>query len=147
MQTDILQTWFFQQSPGEVWEYLTRPELIEQWLTQNDFQPVVGHKFQFTSKPKNDGDKPSHAYCQVLELIPYKLLSYSWRKGTSDKEISVDSVVTWTLTPKNSGTELKLKHGGFKLLEDFMAHENGWKVCLNRMTALLNSPANASTNA
>lgn len=32
MQEEIRQTWFFKQSPGEVWEYLTKPELIEQWL-------------------------------------------------------------------------------------------------------------------
>src|SRR5271155_3782506 len=106
MQKDILQTWFFKQPPGEVWEYLTKPELIEQWLMKCDFKPVTGHKFQFINKSKID------AYCQVLEIIPHKLLSYSWRKGKSENEITVDSVVTWTLADKNGGTELQLQHNG-----------------------------------
>jgi uncharacterized protein YndB with AHSA1/START domain len=146
MQKDIHQTWFFQQHPSEVWEYLTKPELIEQWLTKNDFQPVVGHKFQFISSPTADGDQPNHAYCQVLEIIPLNRLSYSWRKGPKEEEITVDSVVTWTLTGKDGGTELQLQHAGFLLLEDSVAHDNGWNYCLNRMTELINSPSHADAN-
>ena len=91
-----------------------------------DFKPVAGHKFQFINKAKID------AYCQVLEVVPHKLLSYSWRKGKSENEITVDSVVTWKLTPKNGGTELQLHHTGFTLLEDTMAHAKGWNFCMNR---------------
>ena len=32
MKKEIQQTWHFKQSPQEVWEYLTEPELIEQWM-------------------------------------------------------------------------------------------------------------------
>ncbi len=141
MQNNILQTWFFQQPPGEVWEYLTKPELIEQWLMKNDFKPVAGHKFQFINKSKID------AYCQVLEIVPHKLLSYSWRKGISEKDVTVDSVVTWTLTGKNGGTELQLQHNGFTLPEDTIAHTKGWNYCVNRMTELINSSSNADTNS
>ena len=49
MQKEIKQSRHFNQSPQEVWEYLTKPELIEQWLGKTDFQPVVGHKFRFIS--------------------------------------------------------------------------------------------------
>ena len=147
MQKDILKTWFFQQSPSEVWEYLTKSELIEQWLTKNDFKPIVGHKFQFISSPKTAGDKPSHAYCEVLEIIPQKLLSYSWRKGINENEIAVDSVVVWKLMDKDGGTELQLQHNGFKIIEDAIAHDNGWNYCLNRMIQLINSSSHANTNA
>jgi uncharacterized protein YndB with AHSA1/START domain len=147
MKKDILQTWFFQQPPSEVWEYLTKPELIEQWLTKNDFKPVVGHKFQFISSSKDGSNKPNNAYCQVLEIIPPKLLSYSWRKGINEKEFTVDSVVTWTLSDKNGGTELQLQHNGFTLLEDSTAHSNGWNFCLNKMTELINSSSNANAYA
>jgi uncharacterized protein YndB with AHSA1/START domain len=140
MQKDVLKTWFFKQSPGEVWEYLTRPELIEQWLMKSDFKPVVGQKFQFINKGKID------AYCQVLEIVPHELLSYSWRKGINEKEITVDSVVTWTLTGKNGGTELQLQHSGFTLLKDYTDHNNGWDYCMNRMITLINSPSDANTN-
>jgi uncharacterized protein YndB with AHSA1/START domain len=29
MQKDIVQSWFFPQPPGKVWEYLTKAELLE----------------------------------------------------------------------------------------------------------------------
>jgi uncharacterized protein YndB with AHSA1/START domain len=141
MQKDVFKTWFFQQSPSEVWNYLTKPELIEQWLMKCDFQPVVGQKFQFINKSKID------AYCQVLEIIPLKKLSYSWRKGKSEDEITVDSVVTWTLTDKDGGTELQLRHNGFITVDDYNAHSAGWDYCMNRMIENINSSYNAATNA
>ena len=54
MQREIKQTWQFTQSPQEVWEYLTQPELLEQWLGETDFQPIVGHKFRFFSPCSSD---------------------------------------------------------------------------------------------
>ena len=147
MQKEIKQTWHFNQPPQEVWEYLTKPELIEQWLAKTDFKPVMGQKFQFTNSCKTDDNKPDYTYCQVLEIIPHKLLSYSWRKGTNEKEITVDSVVTWTLTDKNGETELQLQHNGFTLIEDTIVHSNGWNECLNKITELLNASTNANTNS
>jgi len=141
MQREVKHTWFFNQSLQEVWEYLTKPELLEQWLMKSNFEPVAGRKFQFINKDKID------AYCQVLEVIPPSLLSYSWRKGISENEITVDSVVTWTLIDKNGGTELKLVHNGFQLLDDAIKHEKGWDYCMNRMMELINTSTNAHTNA
>ena len=37
--------------PEKIWRALTEGQLIEQWLMKNDFQPVVGHRFQFRSTP------------------------------------------------------------------------------------------------
>ncbi len=47
MKQGISQKWFFQKSPKEVWDYLTKPELLAEWLIENDFKPVARHKFQF----------------------------------------------------------------------------------------------------
>jgi uncharacterized protein YndB with AHSA1/START domain len=33
--------------PEKIWRALTQGPLIEEWLMQNDFQPVVGHSFNF----------------------------------------------------------------------------------------------------
>lgn len=140
MQKDIKQAWFFHQPPGEVWEYLTKPELIEQWLAKTDFKPVVGQKFYFKNNCDPDNGKTYYTYCRVLEIIPYQLLSYSWQKGTAENEITIDSVVTWTLAIKNGGTELKLVHHGFTLLEDILAHTHGWNECLDKIIQLINSP-------
>jgi uncharacterized protein YndB with AHSA1/START domain len=147
MENEIKQTWHFDQSPEAVWEYLTKPELIEQWLAKTDFKPVVGQKFRFTNSCETDDGKAHYTYCEVLEIIPHRLLSYSWQQGPNEKEITVDSVVTWTLTGKNGGTELHLQHNGFTLLEEVLAHTDGWNACLNKITELINSSSHARTNA
>jgi len=77
MQKEIKQTWHFKQSPQEVWEYLTKPGLIEQWLMKTNFKPIAGHKFQFTFAPKPDSKYEGAVNCEVLELKPFTKLSYS----------------------------------------------------------------------
>ena len=139
MQKEIRQTWFFKQSPKEVWDYLTKPELLAIWLMETDFKPVVGHKFRFTCSVVN--------YCEVLEVQPYERLSYSWQTNSLTTGHPFDSKVVWTLTPKNNGTVLQLVHDGFTALEDAMAHNEGWIKCGNRITQLSNPLINERTNA
>jgi len=131
MQTEIRQSWFFSQSQREVWEYLTKPELIEQWLSKTDFKPVPGHKFHFADK------SGKIIYCQVLEIELFTRLSYSWQYLSAKDGERVDSTVVWTLVPKDNGTELQLQHDGFTFLEDLTAHSNGWDTCLRRFEGLL----------
>lgn len=137
MQKEIKHTWYFNQSPEEVWEYLTKPILIEQWLMKTDFQPVKGHKFQFTFVPKSDSKYDGIVNCEVLEITPFKKLSYSWNGGTLDKSRKFISTVNWTLVPKDTGTELQLQHDGFTMLEDILTHTNGWISCLKRFEELI----------
>lgn len=137
MQKEIKHTWYFNQSPEEVWEYLTKPELLEQWLMKTDFQPVKGHKFQFTFVPKSDSKYDGIVNCEVLEITPFKKLSYSWNGGTLDKSRKFISTVNWTLVPKDTGTELQLQHDGFTMLEDILTHTNGWISCLKRFEELI----------
>ena len=137
MQKEIKQTWQFSQSPQEVWEYLTKPELIEQWLMKNTFKPVKGHKFQFTFIAKPEAKYIGVVDCEVLEIIPFAKLSYTWNGSTQDKSRNYNSVVVWTLTPNNNGTELQLNHDGFTVMEDILTHSNGWNGCLNKMEKLL----------
>jgi len=133
MQKEITQTRFFPQPPQEVWEYLTKPELMELWLMRSDFQPVVGHKFRFTHVPKNESSYAGIIEGEVLEVIPVARLSYSWNGRTKDRSRAFNSNVVWTLTPKGNGTELQLQHNGFTLQEDSDAHDTGWSVCLLRL--------------
>lgn len=130
MGKEILQTWFFRQSPEEVWDYLTKPELLALWLMETDFKPIVGHKFRFVCSVVN--------YCEVLEVMPCKKLAYSWQTNSLKTGKPFDSKVAWTLTPKNGGTELQLVHNGFTALEDAVAHQEGWIRCGDRIIQLSN---------
>src|SRR5215831_4697525 len=114
MAKSITHTFFFPHKPSVVWEYLTKPELIAQWLMETDFQPVVGYEFRFFSKPASQIGFDGIVYCTVLEVVPHKRLSYSWKFGPGDGKITLDSRVQWTLTEKDQGTSLFLEHSGFK---------------------------------
>lgn len=146
MKKEIKQTWHFKQSPQEVWEYLTKPELIEQWLMKSNFKPILGHKFQFTFAPKPDSKYVDAVHCEVLELKPFTNLSYSWNGSTKDKR-NFTSIVEWTLVSKDNGTELHLRHHGLEVLEDIFNHSSGWDICLNRFKELINKIKNENTNS
>lgn len=141
MQEEIKHTWHFDQLPQQVWEYLTKAELIEQWLSKTDFQPIAGYKFRFIDK------SGKNVYCQVLEIKPFVKLSYSWQINSAKDNNPLNSKVVWTLVPKENGTELQLVHTGFMVLEDIVAHKNGWNTCLTKFKELLNTIKNDSTNA
>src|SRR5580693_3038320 len=147
MQKEIKQTWHFNQSPQEVWEYLTKPELNEQWLMKNDFRPVVGHKFCFSHSVSGKNAYSGIINCEVLEVIPFSRLSNAWNGGMKDGSRNYNSVVSWTLVPNENGTELQLQHDGFTMLEDITAHTSGWNSCVNKMAAQLNTSAHANTSA
>jgi uncharacterized protein YndB with AHSA1/START domain len=92
--------------PEKIWRALTQPHLIQEWLMENDFNPLVGHRFNLrrTSKP----DVNIVVDCQVLVVEPNKTLSYTW------SAFDLESVVTWTLTPTSTGTQLRMEQSGFR---------------------------------
>src|SRR5688572_20582834 len=100
MTRNIKHQFFYPHPPEVVWEYLTRSDLMEQWLMKNDFQPVVGLDFTFRTGavPALDFDGTFH--CRVLEIVPNRKLSYSWNAGPGGGEIMMESVVTWILEGK-----------------------------------------------
>jgi uncharacterized protein YndB with AHSA1/START domain len=138
MEKEIKQTWQFNQPAKEVWEYLTRPELIEQWLMKTDFKPLVGHLFTFSYTPKPGSPYDGTVNCEVLEVKPFTRLSYTWNGGLTNSVRTFNSTIVWTLVSKGSGTELQLNHSGFTVLEDVLAHTSGWKACLQRFEDHIN---------
>ena len=93
--------------PAEkLWRALTQPHLIEEWLMKNDFKPVAGHRFNLRRDPKPDVSVVID--CEVLEVEPNRMLSYTW------DAFGLESVVTFTLTPTDTGTLLRVEQAGFR---------------------------------
>jgi uncharacterized protein YndB with AHSA1/START domain len=95
----------FPHPPEKLWRALTENPLITQWLMKNDFEPMVGRKFQFRSEPVPNWDGVID--CEVLVVDQLKRLSYTW------STLGLDSVVLFTLTPAEGGTHLRMEHSGF----------------------------------
>jgi len=150
MTKSINHQFFFPHPPATVWEYLTKPELMELWLMKNDFQPIIGLDFQFRTGPIPSLDFDGIFYCKVLELVPFKKLSYSWKSGPGEGEITLDSVVVWKLQPKDNGTELFLEHSGFAKKENLNFYNglmHGWLEKFDKIAKLLNAAQHGNTNA
>ena len=139
MIKQIKHTYFYAHPPQVVWDYLTKPELMEQWLMKNNFEPVVGHNFTFNTNPIPNFDFDGIFYCKVLEIVPLKKLTYSWKSGPGNGQISVDSLVFWTLTATENGTELLLEHTGFKEanLSICTAMDAGWLGNIQKIDKLI----------
>ena len=150
MKKSINHQFFFPHPPEAVWEYLTKPELMAQWLMKNDFQPIVGLDFQFRTGPIPSLDFDGIFYCKVLEIVPFKKLSYSWKSGPGEGKITLDSIVIWKLEPKDKGTEVFLEHSGFSKKENLDFYNgllHGWVEKLQNIDKLLNTAQNGPTNA
>jgi uncharacterized protein YndB with AHSA1/START domain len=94
--------------PEKIWRALTQPHLIEEWLMKNDFSPDVGHRFNLR------GDWGGTLDCEVLAVEPNSRLSYSWDFAHEDAAFNLKSVVTFTLTPTNTGSHLRMEQTGFR---------------------------------
>jgi uncharacterized protein YndB with AHSA1/START domain len=120
---------FYAQSPAAVWKALTDPKLLAQWWAPGNIRALVGHHFDLDMG--SFGKQP----CEVLEVEPEKLLKYKFGIG------NLDTVITWTLTPENAGTRLKLTHDRFDMQSPIgrQASEGmkaGWPNVLQRLEAV-----------
>ncbi len=102
--------------PEKVWRALTEGHLIEEWLMKNDFEPVVGHRFNLRADW-------GAVDCQVMAVEPNKRLSYTW------EAYGLESVVTWTLTPMSTGTNLRMEQSGFRpdQQQAYQGAKGGWQ--------------------
>ncbi len=130
---------FMPHSTKKIWRALTETTLIEQWLMQTDFQAVVGQKFQLRrpSMPGWDGI----TNCEVISLEPQQKLVYTWNP-TGDRGIDeLKTLVTWTLTPVDGGTVLRMEQSGFTASQADAqgGAEYGWTMFIGNLERLLNT--------
>ncbi|MBO6636913.1 MAG: SRPBCC domain-containing protein [Roseitalea sp.] len=116
----------FAHPPEKVWRALTQPELIADWLMQNDFRLEIGHAFSFSAEW-------GEIDCRVEEVEFQKVLSYTW------SAFDVATVVTFTLEPTTKGTLLRMEQSGF-LRDQKQAlggAKGGWTAFLNNLQTTL----------
>jgi uncharacterized protein YndB with AHSA1/START domain len=127
MKRDVKLVVDYPYPPERVWRAITDSRVLAEWLMENDFQPRLGHRFQFKTKPRPGFD--GIIDCEVTELDPPRRLAYTWHGG------ALRTTVTWTLTPTPEGTRLRLEHKGFDGLRGLLISlmlGAGWKKKLRR---------------
>lgn len=106
---DLVFTRTYNHSPERVWRALTDPKALARWLMANDFEPRVGHRFQFKTDPAPGFN--GIVDCEVLAVEPPRFLSYTWIGGP------IDTVISFTLEPITRGTRMEVKQSGFNGLK------------------------------
>ena len=105
---------------------------------QNDFEPVVGHKFTFRSAPQGGWNGVTD--CVVLIVEPPTRLAYSWNASGEQAENGLKTIVTWTLTPTEGGAHVRMEQSGFRAEDNafYQGAGYGWQrmvAALERVTA------------
>jgi len=149
MMTRTIHQEFFYPNPVEdVWDFLTKPDLLAQWLMPNDFKPVVGHDFSFRTKPIPQLNLNGIMICKVVTVEPLMELSYTWKGGPAEGILGFDTLVVWKLDQKEDGTILRLEHSGFHEVNNFdlfLAMLSGWSANLKKMRDRLDAVVGGAT--
>jgi uncharacterized protein YndB with AHSA1/START domain len=119
-------------SPEKVWRALTEPDLMAEWLL-----PVIGFELEpgaaFTFKTQAYPGWDGTVNCRLLEIEAGRKISYTWTVPF------LDTVVTFTLNPTDSGTRLLMVQSGFKpdQQQAFGGSRYGWRMMGGKLVDLL----------
>jgi uncharacterized protein YndB with AHSA1/START domain len=121
-------------SPEKVWRALTDPALLAEWLlpvVEQDLALEPGATFTLKAQPQPGWDGIVNG--RFVEIETHKKLSYTWKVG------ELDTVVTFALTPTDSGTRLSLVQSGFKphQKQNWGGARYGWKLMGGKLVELL----------
>jgi uncharacterized protein YndB with AHSA1/START domain len=125
----------FSYPAEKLWRALTQPHLIAEWLMKNDFQPIIGHGFNFRADPQPGWNGVID--CEVLVVEPNRTLSYTWAGG--EGELAIKSVVTFSLEAKGAGTLLRMEQTGFRpeQKQNYHGAKYGWQHFFGRLEQVL----------
>jgi uncharacterized protein YndB with AHSA1/START domain len=121
----------FGHPPEKLWRALTESPLLAQWLLNNDFEPVVGKKFQFRREAVQDWNGVID--CEVLIAEPMRQLSYTWGAR------GMETVVLFKLTAVEGGTHLRMEQSGFdpEREANYKGAQYGWTSFFKGLERLL----------
>ncbi len=93
---------------SKVWKAITDKSEMKHWYFDlAEFRLEVGFEFQFEGGP--DDRKYLHI-CKIIEVVPTKKLSYSWKYDGYEGI----SYVTFELFEEGKKTRLRLTHSGIE---------------------------------
>ncbi|GAF63535.1 hypothetical protein BTS2_0426 [Bacillus sp. TS-2] len=119
---------FEYKSPiDKVWNALTNPDILAQWVMENNFKPIVGYKCRFWNK-----EIGLVVHSEVLTVNKPSQLSYTWIGGP------IDTVVTWTLKQEGDITYVHLEQTGFPdQSTEYYGAYYGWSSMLEKLSTHL----------
>ena len=134
MKLDLRLERFYPHPPEKVWRALTTSDLLAQWLMDNDFEAVPGHRFSFRYCSPQTATETTMVSCQVLALDAPRQMVWSWRH-----EGEPETRVVFELLEQPGGTLLKLHHSGELSEALHSGLSSGWPDKLVALAAVLSN--------
>jgi uncharacterized protein YndB with AHSA1/START domain len=132
-QTESLTFEFeLRHAPAKVWRALTDAAPLSEWLLPiAELHLEPGAEFTFRAPPQPGWDGVVN--CRFTEIESERKLCWAWVVG------DLDTVVTFTLTPTDAGTQLRVVQSGFKAnqKQNFGGARYGWNMMGGKLVALL----------
>ena len=130
-------------SPERVFEAWTTAQHVERWacpdpgaLVTADLDLRVGGHYSIRMEVEGG---PFTAFGTYHEVDPPRRLVYTWDWKEDPHAMHTESLVTVEFVPVDGGTEIRLTHQGFPAPSDMEGHEVGWRMCLDRLVAQVDS--------
>jgi uncharacterized protein YndB with AHSA1/START domain len=131
MLADISESIDIDASPERVWEVVTSPELVAEWLGCLGFTGEIGSTFYMQPDPakRAAGDTSGATHCELEALDPPRSMLFSWFvPGTPKTHVRIELGESG-----GARTRVRLIHSGWdqfdeaemKGLRDMLA--GGWK--------------------
>lgn len=120
----------FTTSVKKLWSALTDSSKLAKWIADNDFEPVVGHRFQFRHQPNEywDGIVDS----EVLIVDEPNLLSFTWAVGEERH------TVTLTIQDLGDGrVNLHLEQTRITNEQGLAGAKYGWMAWIDKLVKVL----------
>lgn len=132
MSETIRKTITIEAPPRAVFKALTDENELTAWFPNlAKLEAKVGGSVEFKFL-REDGAVDHRVVGKVLELVPDKKFSMSW-KNAADPDFP-DTVVTWTLEQVDSRrTKVMLSHAGFEKGKWLDLHDGGWSYFVGRL--------------
>jgi len=130
MSLSLAMDYEFTTTVEKLWSALTDSNKLAQWITENDFQPVVGHRFQFRHEPNEywDGIVDS----EVLAIDEPTLLSFTWAVGEERHTVTI------TLHDLGNGkVSLHLDQTGITNAQGLAGAKYGWGAWFDKLELVL----------
>lgn len=132
---------FIEATPEIVFDVVSRPEHVKEWWPDDaryDLEPESPGEIVFGDPAAGGGV----VQFSVVEAIPPRTFSFRWIHPAGETPAVGNSLlVTFELTPRDGGTQLRMTETGFrelgwedaKLAHEFQEHNTGWDHFLPRI--------------
>ncbi|MFC4597773.1 SRPBCC family protein [Cohnella hongkongensis] len=114
----------------KLWSALTDSSKLAQWIAENDFKPVVGHRFQFRHPPSEWWD--GIVDCEVLVVEAPTRLSFTMATGEEKH-----TVVLTVQALGDGKVGLHLDQTGFSNAYGVAGAKQGWSAWFDKLDHLL----------